>query len=290
LKVLSWTAALLAVFALAVLALQNIAGYRLALVDRQGNKEFVGTIPEEAFAPRISPDSKLVAYDASSLSGTAVFIYTLATRTSRKLTTVDAHYPMWSADGQWVLYTSAAQGEPAILRQRADGTGQPERLTSPARAPESWSTPNQAFSFITLTGGDYDIWVYSFKDRMASVLYRIPGSAQHSSSISPDGHWVAYMSDEKGREDVWVQAFPATASKVLVTRMSGGTRPLWSPDGRELFFDNGKQLFVVPVIRTEPAFETGDPKPLPISGFEQGPLRRQYDITADGKHFLMMFP
>jgi eukaryotic-like serine/threonine-protein kinase len=289
LKALAGAATLLALLALAVYALQGTAGYRLALVDRQGYKQFVGTLPEETFAPRLSPDGKQVAYDASGVSGTSVFIYSLASRTSRRLTTMDAHYPMWSADGQWILYTSGAQGEPAIFRQRADGTGQPERLTSPARAPESWSTPNQALSFITLTGGDYDIWVYSFKDRMASVLYRIPGSAQHSSSISPDGRWVAYMSDEKGREDVWVQAFPATASKVLVTRMSGGTRPLWSSDGKELFFDDGKQLFVAPVIRTEPAFETGDPRPLPISGFEQGPLRRQYDITADGK-FLMMFP
>ena len=98
------------------------------------------------------------------------------------------------------------------------------------------------------------------------------------------------MSDENGREDVWVQAYPATQSKVLVTRTGAGTRPLWSADGKELFFDNGKQIFVAPVLRTQPVFETGDARPLPVSGFVQGPLRRQYDITADGKQFLVMLP
>jgi len=290
LKAVAGTVALLAVLAFGIRAFQAPGEYQLALVDRQGNKQLVGTLPETTFAPRISPDRKYVAYDSSDRTGTAVWIYSLQDRTSRKLSPGDAHYPMWSADGQWVLYTSNAQGEPAIFQQRADGSGQPEMLTSPARAPEPWSTVSQMFSFITLSESDYDIWSYSFRDRRASVLYRIPNSAQHSSSISPDGRWVAYMSDEKGREDVWVQAYPATNSKVLVSRTGSGTRPLWSADGKEIFFDNGKQIFVVPILRTRPMFETGDAKPLPISGFLQGPLRRQYDITSDGKHFLMMFP
>ena len=289
-KVVAGTAALVAVLVLGIQALRAPDEFELALVDRQGNKQTIGTLPETTFAPRISPDRKFIAYDNSDRSGTAVWIYSLADRTSRKLSPGDAHYPIWSADGQWVLYTSNVQGEPAIFQQRADGSGQPEKLTAPARAPESWSAVNQMFSFITLSESDYDIWSYSFRERRASVLYRIPNSAQHSSSISPDGRWIAYMSDEKGREDVWVQAYPATQTRVLVSRTGGGPRPLWSPDGKELFFDNGKQIFVAPILRTQPAFETGEPRPLPISGFEQGPLRRQYDLTADGKHFLMMYP
>jgi Tol biopolymer transport system component len=120
-------------------------------------------------------------------------------------------------------------------------------------------------------------------------LFRSPASPQHSSAFSPDGRWVAYLSEESGSGEVWVQPFPPTGAKYRVTT-GGGTRPLWSPDGKELFFDNNNgRMFSVAVTGIEP-FATGAPVSLPITGFIQGPLRRQYDLTADGKHFLMLFP
>jgi len=84
-----------------------------------------------------------------------------------------------------------------------------------------------------------------------------------------------------------VQPFPGPGAKIQVTKTGGG-HPLWAPDQKALFFDNGGQLFTVGV-RTEPAFTVGEAVALPITGFVQGPLRRQFDLAPDGKRFLMMF-
>lgn len=144
-------------------------------------------------------------------------------------------------------------------------------------------------SYITLrAGGDYDVWTYSSTTKHVTPFVVMPGTAQHSSHFSPDGRWIAYASAETGRLEIYVRPFPAGTPAVRVTS-GGGEHPLWSPDQRELFFDVGGRLFAVP-IKVEPSFSAGNPVALPITGYIQGPLRRQYDLMPDGKQFLMMFP
>jgi hypothetical protein len=87
---------------------------------------------------------------------------------------------------------------------------------------------------------------------------------------------------------VWVRPVPSGNPAVQVTT-SGGEHPQWSPDQKELFFDSGNHMYSV-AITTERGFTASSPVALPITGFIQGPLRRQYDLMPDGKHFLMMFP
>jgi Tol biopolymer transport system component len=203
------------------------------------------------------------------------------------------HYPIWSADGLRLLFISIRNGQPAIYSQPLDGSSAAERLTETARAPESYSAVNQMLSYITLNteGGsaDYDIWTYSFRDKKAAPLIVVKNSAQHSSRFSPDGKWIAYVSDESGRLELYVQPYPLTGSKFQITK-NGGGHPLWSPDGKELYFDNASRMFRV-AIQTAPKFSAGEPVQTPINGFIQGPgnYRRQYDITPDGKEFVMIF-
>jgi Tol biopolymer transport system component len=202
------------------------------------------------------------------------------------------HFPIWSADGLRLLFISVRNGMPAIYWQPAAG-GAAEQLTATARAPESVSAPVQMLSYITLNtaGGtaDYDIWTYSFRDRKSAPLIQIRNSAQHSSRFSPDGKWLAYISDETGRLELYVQPFPPTGAIFQITKTGGG-HPLWSPDGQQLYFDNSGRLFSV-AIRTAPTFSSGVPVSLPIGGFIQGAgnYRRQYDMTPDGKQFVMLF-
>ncbi len=105
---------------------------------------------------------------------------------------------------------------------------------------------------------------------------------------------MAYESNETRRAEVYVEPIPRTGQRFQITK-NGGSRPVWSPDGTRLFFDNNAgnpaQLFSVN-IRYQPAFTSTDPEPLPITGFvqPQGTYRRQFDITPDGRQFLMMFP
>ena len=263
--------------------------YRLTLVDREGRRALVGTVPGSTFAPRISPDGRDVVFDTNDDG--VIWIAKMADIASRRrLATGGSNRgPIWSGDGRRILYITDHEGAETLFWRPADGTGTPEILTKPARAPESWSAQQQRFSFITIKDrGDYDVWTYSLAEKRATPFAVIPGSPQHSSRFSPDGRWIAYVSAETGRLEVYVQVFPGPGPKIQVTKAGGG-HPMWSPDQRELFFDNNGQVFAVP-IGTEPGFTSGDPIALPITGFVQGPLRRQYDLTPDGMQFLMLFP
>jgi Tol biopolymer transport system component len=271
--------------------------FRLTFVDMKGVETRAGTIPSSTFAPRLSPDGKQVTFDAydDQTMSYAIYVYDLATKRLRRLNGAGRiqRFSLWSPDGKRIIYISDPGGESSLYWQAADGTGTPERLLETARAPEFWSAANRFLSFITLktdaNTADYDIWSYSFETKTASPVIVIPKSAQHSSRFSPDGHWIAYISDETGRHEVFVQPFPVTGAKYQITK-NGGGHPMWSPDGKQLFFDNNQHMFSVQV-QTQPSFSASDPKALPISGFIQSPgnNRRQYDMTADGKQFLMMF-
>jgi Tol biopolymer transport system component len=265
--------------------------YRLTLVDRDGRRTLVGMVPGSTFAPRISPDGRDVVFDTADDG--SIWIAKLSDIASRRRLTTGGRNrgPLWSGDGRRILYVTDHEGAETLFWRPTDAAGSsgtPELLTKPARAPESWPPGLQRFSFITFKdGGDYDVWTYSVAERRATAFAALAGSPQHSSSFSPDGRWIAYVSAESGRLEVYVQAFPGSGARIQVTKTGGG-HPLWAPDQRELFFDNGGQVFVV-AIRTEPSLTAGEPVALPIMGFVQGPLRRQYDLTPDGKQFLMLF-
>jgi serine/threonine-protein kinase len=142
-------------------------------------------------------------------------------------------------------------------------------------------------TYITLQGGtNYDVWGYSLRDRTTTAIAARTDSLEMGSRLSPDGRWIAYESTEAGAREIFVEPFPQAGLRMRITP---GRRPLWSPDGTEIFFDrDDAQLYVVP-ITLGPRPTAGTPRPLPIKGFLQGGARRMYDITPDGKQFLMLF-
>ena len=269
---------------------------QMAFVDFAGKVTPLRHVPDSIFGPRISPDGKQVAYR----DGNAVWIADLSSEAApRRLTTEPGEAPVWSPDGQRIVFISIYNGMEALFLRRADGTGTAELLADRARAPESWSI-NQLVTFITLVGpsgdaGDYDIWTYSFQDRKASPLVVIPPSAQSGSRLSPDGRWLAYESNESGRAQVYVEPMPRNGQRFQISK-TGGARPLWALDMSKLYFDNnagtGAARMLSVNVRTQPGFSATDPETLPMTGFIQpsGTIRRQFDITPDGKQFLMTFP
>jgi Tol biopolymer transport system component len=100
--------------------------------------------------------------------------------------------------------------------------------------------------------------------------------------FSPDGRWVAYHSEESGRSEIYVQPYPGPGSRVQIST-EGGFQPTWARNGRELFYRNGDKMTVVSV-QTQPDFKAGTPKTL----FEAHYDFADYDLAADGKHFLML--
>jgi eukaryotic-like serine/threonine-protein kinase len=269
--------------------------YEIAYMDFSGIKKTIGSLPYSVFAPRISPDGNQLTIDTNTGPDSAIWLMDLpGPSTLRRFTMQgESHYPIWSADGKRLIFISVRNEQPAIYWQASNGSNAAERLTEAARAPESYSEVNQILSYITLNtnGGnaDYDVWTYSFRDKKAAPLIQVKNSAQHSSRFSPDGKWIAYVSDETGRLELYVQPFPLTGARFQITK-NGGGHPLWSPDGKELYFDNSARIFKI-AIRTQPSFSAGEPVLTPISGFVQGAgnYRRQYDITPNGKQFVMLF-
>jgi len=262
--------------------------FRLELVDREGRRTLVGMLPGTTFAPRISPDGKEVLYDTNDDG--VIWIAKISDVNSKRRLSMDGRNrgPMWSGDGRRILYIIDHEGAETMFWRASDGTGEAELIQKPARAPESWSSAQQRFSFITFNNSDYDIWTYSLADKRATPFTAVAGSPQHSSRFSHDGRWIAYVSAESGVQQVYVQTFPGPGPKIQITK-GGGGHPIWSPDQGELFFDNNGQMFVT-TIRTGATPSAGEPVALPIRGFVQGPLRRQYDLMPDGKQFLMLFP
>jgi Tol biopolymer transport system component len=143
--------------------------------------------------------------------------------------------------------------------------------------------------FLTLTGnGDYGISLLDMASRRVTRFVDVPGSAQHSSAVSPDGKWMAYASNETGRYEVWIEPFPQTGTRYQVTR-DGGSHPMWLPDGQALYFDRDHQMFRL-AVNTEDMASRAEPMPLPIKGFAQAEYRRQFDLLPNGRQFLMLFP
>lgn len=261
---------------------QGPESWQLVLVDRSGATKSLGKLPPGVFAPRVSPDGKQVAFDAQG----AIWIADLANLSSPRRLASGA-FPMWSGDGSRVLFIVGGGENQQLFWQAADGSGTPELMVGEARAPESWSAVAQVLTYITLKGGtNYDVLAYSLRERTSTPIAAKADSLEMGSRFSPDGRWIAYESTEAGPRDIFVEPFPANGLRVRVT---SGRRPLWSPNGTEIYFDrDDAQLYVIP-ITLGPSPTVGTPTPLPIKGFLQGGARRMYDITPDGKQFLMLF-
>jgi Tol biopolymer transport system component len=254
----------------------------LTWVDRQGVRTPIGALPPGTFAPRLSPDGRRVAFDTGE--GT-VWVAELTNMASPRRVAA-GRFPMWSADGARLLFAGVNGFQ--LYWQASDGSGAAEMIADTARAPESWSTALDLVTYITLTGqSDYDVWAFSPADRSQRVLLAEPTSAQMSSRFSPDGKWLAYQANDTGRFEIYVEPFPRTGARTRVSD-AGGERPVWSADGREIFYDKDATLYVSAVTSTTP-FSVRAPVALPINGFIQSTGRRLWDLSPDGTRFLLMF-
>lgn len=280
-------------------AAEQASGYELALVDLKGKKQVLGTLPASVFSPRVSPDGKQVAFelaDPGPTDGSApvrLYVAELVRLDQRRVLpmvgTGRNWAPIWSNDGQRLVFLVSSTNPDALYWRRADGTGEAEHLLD-ARSAEGMSADGRQLAFITRTGNrDYGISLFDMNSKTITPLVDRPESEQHSSRLSPDGRWFAYASNETGRQEVWLEPLPTNGKRYRITQ-NGGRHPLFSPDGSRLYFDEGGQLYQLEVFLGAEAPKTGEPKALPIRDFQQGDLRRQFDLMPDGKHFLMLFP
>lgn len=278
---------------------QAPAGYELALVNVDGTKQVLGQLPPTVYAPRISPDGKRVAFETRDLPGAPdgprLWTADLSNIAARKVLPLVGGAinwaPMWTPDGQRLVFIVSSQSGDAVYSRRADGSGEAEHLID-TRAAEGWIAGGAQMRFLTLKESagnrDYGIAVFDMSSHKVTPIIDLPNSAQHSSAVSPDGKWMAYASNETGRYEVWIEPYPQTGMRFQVTR-DGGSHPMWLPDGQALYFDRDHQMFRLP-LNTKDMSTRVEPTPLPIKGFAQAEYRRQFDLMPDGRQFLVLFP
>ncbi len=153
----------------------------------------------------------------------------------------------------------------------------------------SWSPDGQLLAFVEVnpTTG-YDIWVLRLSDRKAQPFLRTPFN-ESVPRFSPDGRWLAYISNESGRYEIYVQPYPGPGGKWQIST-EGGTEPIWNPNGRELFYRSGDKMMAVD-IATQPSFTAGKPRVLFEGRYELSPATTpNYDVSPDGQRFLMLKP
>jgi serine/threonine-protein kinase len=266
----------------------------LGLVDPMTGKTQVLPVPEGTYSfPQISPDGKSLAVTTLDGKDSIIYIYDLSDSRStlRRLTFAGNNTnPVFSRpDGKYVYFTSDRDGKNRLFRKLVDGSAPEEPLmageTDTIPLPES-SDPlgrTLAFTIRRGAGGNGSIWLLPLSgDRTPQPFVGGSTGSHTHAAFSPDGRWLAYSSNE-GRGNgpqVFVQPYPATKSLYEITK-DGGIYPLWSPDGKQLFYV-WDRVFVVD-IRTEPSFSPGKPSPLPISIIQPGRSQRNFDITRDGK-------
>jgi Tol biopolymer transport system component len=200
-------------------------------------------------------------------------------------------FPIWSSDSKHIAFQSDRDGDLAIFRQAADGTGAAERLTKPepgeAHTPESWSPTSDTMLFDVRKGPDVSLWTFSMRDRARTAFGPVNSNSTGTAAVfSPDGRWVAYTSREQGRIRVSLQPFPATgaAHQLFAPPADDPHHPVWSPDGKELFYIPRPSAFESVSVTTQPMFAFGNPQAMAVP-FELGPppARRAFDMALDGR-------
>ncbi len=270
----------------------------LVWVNRQGKEEPLAAAPNEYTFPGISPDGTRVALSAGASGNSDIWIWDIARETMTRLTFEegDDGVPLWTPDGKRIVYYSGREVAPGIYWKPADGTGEAQKLSGspPDRFsfPYSWSKDGRTLVLWEITPAPLqtDIGMLSMEDDHARKSLLQGKYNENYPEISTDGKWMAYASNESGKYEVYVHAFPDVNKGRWQVSTTGGDSPLWSPDGKELFYRNGDSFMAVEV-GTELAFKAGKPKFL-FKGtyFSSGaPFDYTYwDIHPDGKRFLMI--
>jgi serine/threonine-protein kinase len=196
--------------------------------------------------------------------------------------------PVWTPDGQRIAFKGTGN---RLFWQPADGSAGTEALTKSELAgnnvPGSWSPDGQVLTFMEINPNTgYDVYTLPLKDGKPQPFVQTP-SLETAPRFSPDGHFIAYGSDESGRVEIYVRPYPGPGGKWQISS-EGGMEPVWNPKGREIFYRSGNKMMAVDVT-TQPAFSAGKPKMLFEGPYVPTPRSfPDYDVSPDGQRFLML--
>ena len=262
---------------------------QLTWLDRNGKPTGTVGMPADTLWARISPDGSTVATDPSDASGTRdIWLYDVARGTPSRFTFGPGQneFPVWSPDGTRIAFASFRSGNQDPYLKAANGIGAEEALDKDPRNNliDDWSHDGRYLieEVIDLKTHN-DIWIIPTFGDKKPFPYLNSEYREMNARLSPDGQWLAYVSDETKRVEVFVQTFPEHGGKWQISTRTGNY-PVWSRDGRELYFIGDRKLMAVRVDADGKSFRHGAPIPL----FDVA-AAGQFDVSKDGR-FLLQVP
>ena len=273
---------------------------RLVVTGREGAGTPLADIAGYAWYPRFSPDGTRVAFAVSQTPGNAsdadLWVLGIERGTRTRLTSEgnNRFYPVWSPDGSQLAFADGTGATNRVLLTSADGSGEPETLLdrNERQFPMSWAGDGNVMTLYTDNPDTArDLYVLSLDGDLTPEPFLVTPFSERGVSFSPDGRWVAYVSDESGRDQVYVRPYPGPGGQEIIST-EGGEEVVWGPDGSELFYRNGDQVMVVEVT-TGQTFSAEAPAPLftapyALDNAAGGAGNPNYDISPGGELFIFV--
>jgi predicted Ser/Thr protein kinase len=268
--------------------------FTIQWLDRAGKQEALRAKPGNYADVRLSPDGKRLAMTVTEGGNQDVWVYDPQRDAMTRLTFGAGSYadPIWSPDGRYVVFGALGKG---IYWARADGSGQPQPLTQSKifQFTASFAPDGRRLAYFEFTA-PIQMWTLPLEDQAGQLKGGRPVQflkSQFTNAVpkfSPDGRWLAYESDESGKAEVYVRAYPQSASGQggqWQISTSGGQLPVWSPSGRELIYKAGNQLMAVSYSVNGDSFVADKPRVwiAKLGG-------TQFDLAPDGKRVSVLTP
>jgi Tol biopolymer transport system component/tRNA A-37 threonylcarbamoyl transferase component Bud32 len=265
---------------------------RLVWVDRNGREEPIPAEPRPYSHPRVSPDGQRIAVEINDPANTDIWVGDTRRGTFTRLTRgedVDSD-PIWTSDGSGVVYSSV-RGAEGLFLQTADGSGAVVHLTDGSGGVRAmaWASDGRLV-YEELAGAEIRLLKPDGRSPSQPItLFDAPEYFNEMlPSLSPDGHWLTYQSTESGRMEIYLRPFPDVSTLRRQVSAGGGFAPLWSADGREIYYRNASSLMAVKV-HTGPNPEVEPPETLFSLGdyVLAGTRGIRYDVARDGRFLLL---
>lgn len=257
----------------------------LVWVDRTGATRPVTTQRRHYEDPKLSPDGQRLLITIGPRPRSDLWLFDLGHETWTRITSEATNESgIWSPDGRQIAFASNKNGSFDLYLVSSDLSGPPRQITSRRSwdFPKSWTPDGRAIAVVEQYQATLpDIFVVAPRQGAVPMPLISTRFDEHEAAFSPDGRWIAYQSNQSGRDEIYVEAYPHGGRKSVVST-SGGTTPVWRRDGQELFYRSGNAMMSVQ-IHTGSEFSAGKPQMLFKGEFDPA-----YDVSADGQQFLMV--